>query len=175
MGWEKASLAVGDERSPQGKNAAEHTFVYAAHESAVGTARNRPEGSCGQTARTVRLTDNLDEAKAAFRAAWERPLSDAEARRLDPRELHHLAPFVRLFGDKLAEIGRRAWKDRACHARSTDLLGKAVTGRTPIPQSVDRLSDCMNVSRTSAFGETFRSRHLPPRARTSGLDRACRA
>ena len=112
MGWEKASLAVGDERSPQGKNAAEHTFVYAAHESAVGTARNRPEGSCGQTARTDRLTDTLDEAKAAFRAAWGRPLSDAEARRLDPRELQHLAPFVRLFGDKLAEIGRRAWKDR---------------------------------------------------------------
>ena len=55
----------------QGKNAAERTFVYLVHEPAVGTTRNRPEGSCGQTARTGGLTDNLDEAKAAFRAAWE--------------------------------------------------------------------------------------------------------
>src|SRR5262249_50489905 len=28
----------------------------------------------------------------------------------DARELHHLAPLFGLFGDELAEIGRRAWK-----------------------------------------------------------------
>jgi hypothetical protein len=46
-----------------------------------------------------------------------------------------------------------------CHARSMDLLGKAVTGCAPMPQWANKLSDCMNVSRTSAFAETFRGRH----------------
>src|SRR5262249_5995568 len=30
--------------------------------------------------------------------------------RFDARELHHLAPLFGLFGDELAEVGRRAWK-----------------------------------------------------------------
>src|SRR6516162_4338290 len=40
----------------------------------------------------------------------ECPAGIAASIRFHARELHHLAPLLGLFGDELAEVGRRAWK-----------------------------------------------------------------
>jgi hypothetical protein len=41
--------------------------------------------------------------------------------RLDARELHHLAPFLRLIGDEPTVVSRRAGRDRAARSISRAL------------------------------------------------------
>ncbi len=75
----------------------------------------------------------------AERAVWNIRNSEAVSLRLDAGELDHLAPFLGLVGDELAEIGRRAGKRQCPEVRKRLQRG---IGEASIDLPVEPIDDC---------------------------------
>ena len=94
------------------------------------------------------VADSLDEAKAAFRAAFKRPLSEegsADGPRscvgslFDASELDHFSPLLRFVGEEYPELSSRTRKHRCAKVRKPRRHHRA--GQCDIDFLVERFED----------------------------------